>query len=116
MCMSVGIFSESRDQDGAVKGDMVPVVIWDTECIRGRLEDRGDPVLTRDTCENATLVFRWLHHQRALSHRQKDNQGTKEGMTQQFNEGVTDGPGEVECWHYKYKLCQHFENNSKTLK
>lgn len=54
MCLPVGMFRESRDQDGAVKGDMVAVVIWEAECIRGRHEGRGDPTLTRDSCENAT--------------------------------------------------------------
>lgn len=90
-----------------------PSGFWDVEFIRNSHENRGDQTFTRDSCESATLVFCWLSHQRALSHRQKNNQGTKEGMTQQFNEGVRDGNGKEECWHYKYKLCQHFENNSK---
>lgn len=77
MCLLVSMFGESRDQTravketqsqcsfGAVKGDMVPVVICDAECVRVRHEDRGEPTLTRDSCDNATLVFSWLHHQRA---------------------------------------------------
>lgn len=75
MCLSVSMFRDSRDQDGAVKGNMVPVVIWDTECIRGRYVDRGDQALARDSCDNATLVCSWLCHKRVHSHRQKNKKG-----------------------------------------
>lgn len=112
MSLSVSMFRESRDQDGAVKGDMVPVLIWDAECKSGRHVDRGDRALTRDSCENASLVFSWLCHQRAISHRQKNKKGKKKETTQAFH-GVKDGNGKEEYWLYRCNHCQHFENNSK---
>lgn len=45
------MFRDSRDQDGAVKVNMVPTVTSDTEFIRRRYVDRGDQALTRDSCE-----------------------------------------------------------------
>lgn len=113
MSLSMSMFRESRDQDGVVKGDMVAVLIWDDECIRDRHVDRGDRALsTWDSCKNASLVFSWLCHQRALSHSQKNKKGKKKETTQSFH-GVTDGNGEEEYWLYRCNFSQHFENNSK---